>query len=83
MAEIEFVLNNNLEKLSNWANKRLITFNALKTEVILISNVFHDYNFEFKDVCTSRFLLSAQVLHSSWSECACLYRLPVLSHFGI
>ena len=36
-----------------------------------------------KDVCTSRFLLSAQVLHSSWSECACLYRLPVLSHFSI
>lgn len=37
-----------LEKLSNWANKWLITFNALKTEVMLISNVFHDYNFEFK-----------------------------------
>ena len=36
-----------------------------------------------KDVCTSRFLLSAQVLHTSWSECACLYRLPVLSHFSI
>ena len=49
MAEIEFVLNNDLEKLSNWANKWLITFNALlKTEVMLISNVFHDYNFEFK-----------------------------------
>ena len=48
MAEIEFVLNNNLEKISNWANKWLITFNALKTEVMLISNVFHDYNFEFK-----------------------------------
>ena len=48
MAEIEFVLNNDLEKLSNWANKWLIIFNALKTKVMLISNVFHDYNFEFK-----------------------------------
>ena len=48
MAEIEFVLNNDLEKLSNWANKFLITFNALKAEVMLISNIFHDYNFEFK-----------------------------------
>ena len=48
MADIEFLLNNNLEKLRNWANKWLITFNALKTEVMLISNVFHDYNFEFK-----------------------------------
>ena len=48
MAEIEFVLNNDLGKLSNWVNKWLITFNALKTDVMLISNVFHDYNFEFK-----------------------------------
>ena len=48
MAEIEFVLNYDLEKLSNWANKWLITFNALRTEVMLISSVFHDYNFEFK-----------------------------------
>ena len=29
------------------------------------------------------FLLSAQVLRSSRSECACLYRLPVLSHCSI
>ena len=28
MAEIEFVLNNDLEKLSNWANKWLIAFKA-------------------------------------------------------
>ena len=48
MAEIEFVFNNDLGKLSNWANKWLITFNALKTDVMFISNVFHDYNFEFK-----------------------------------
>ena len=48
MAEIEFVLNNDLENISNWANKWLSTFNALKTEVMLISNVFHDYNIEFK-----------------------------------
>ena len=45
MAEIEFVLNNDLEKLSNWANKWLITFNALKTEVMLIS--------KFKSLFTS------------------------------
>ena len=37
-----------MEKLRNWANKWLITFNALKTEVMLISNVFHAYNFEFR-----------------------------------
>ena len=48
MAEIEVVSNNDLEKLSNWANKWLITFNALKPEVMLISNEFHDYDFEFK-----------------------------------
>ena len=46
--ETEFVLNNDLEKLSNLANKWLITLNALKAEVMLISNVFHEYNFEFK-----------------------------------
>ena len=48
MAEIEFVLDNDLEKLSIWANNRLITCNALKTEVMLISHVFHDYSFEFQ-----------------------------------
>ena len=48
MAENEFVLDNDLEKLSIWANNRLITCNALKTEVMLISNVFHDYSFEFQ-----------------------------------
>ena len=29
------------------------------------------------------FLLSAQVLHSSRCESACLYKLPVLSHLSI
>ena len=44
MAEIEIVLNDDLEKLKVWANKWLIMFNPLKTEVMLISNIFHDYD---------------------------------------
>ena len=44
LAEIEIVLNDDLEKLKVWANKWLIMFNPLKTEVMLISNIFHDYD---------------------------------------
>ena len=36
LAEIEIVLNDDLGKLKEWANK--------KTEVMLISNIFHDYD---------------------------------------
>ena len=44
LAEIEIVLNDDLGKLKEWANKWLIMFNPLKTEVMLISNIFHDYD---------------------------------------
>ena len=30
--------------MKEWANKWLIMFNLLKTEEMLISNIFHDYN---------------------------------------
>lgn len=36
------VLNEDLGKLSDWARKWLIIFNPLKTEVMLISNVFNE-----------------------------------------
>ena len=42
LAEIEIVLNDELGKLKEWANKWLIMFNPMKTEVMLISNIFHD-----------------------------------------
>ena len=44
LAEIEIVLNDDLGKLKIWANKWLLMFNPLKTEVMLISNSFHDYD---------------------------------------
>ena len=39
------MLNNDLQKLKEWANKWHKTFNPLETEVMLISNIFHDYDF--------------------------------------
>ena len=44
--QIELILNEDLQKLSDWANKWLNIFNPPKTEVMLISNVFNDNNFE-------------------------------------
>ena len=44
LAQIEIVLNNDLKKLKEWALKWLINFNPAKTEVILVSNIFHDYD---------------------------------------
>ena len=44
LAEIEIVLNDDLEQLKEWANKWLIMFNPLKTKVKLISNIVHDYD---------------------------------------
>lgn len=41
MAEIGFVLNIDLEKISYWACIWLITLNALKPKVMSKSNVFH------------------------------------------
>ena len=44
--QIEMILNEDLRKLSVWAKKWLIVFNPLKTEVMLISNSFYDYNID-------------------------------------
>ena len=40
--QIELILNEDLRKLSEWARKWLILFNPLKTEVMLISNIFNE-----------------------------------------
>ena len=42
LAQIEIVLYNDLKKLIEWTLKWLINFNPAKTEVILVSNIFHD-----------------------------------------
>ena len=44
--QIELTLNEDLQKLTGWAKEWLIFFNPQKTEVMLISNVFNDNNFE-------------------------------------
>ena len=44
LAEIEMILNNDLKKLKEWADKWRILFNPLKTEFMLISNIFQDYD---------------------------------------
>ena len=44
--QIEIILNEDLRKLNEWAKKWLILFNPLKTEVMLISNIFSDNNIE-------------------------------------
>ena len=44
--QIEMILNEDLPKLTVWAKKWPIVFNPLKTEVMLISNSFYDYNIE-------------------------------------
>ena len=44
--QIDMIINDDLRKLSVWAKKWLIVFNPLKTEVMLISNTFCDYNIE-------------------------------------
>ena len=48
LAVIERVVNNDLFTLKEWATKWLITFHPQKTEVMLISNIFNDYNLEIK-----------------------------------
>ena len=48
LAVIEKVVNNDLFTLKEWATKWLITFHPQKTEVMLISNIFNDYNLEIK-----------------------------------
>ena len=44
--QIEIILNEDLRKLNEWAKKWLILFNPLKTEVMLILNIFSDNNVE-------------------------------------
>ena len=43
-AEIERILNQDLSKLSAWAKIWLDIFNATKTEVMIISNIYFDYD---------------------------------------
>ena len=44
LAQIEIVLKNDLKKIKEWALKWLINFIPAKTEVILVSNIFQDYD---------------------------------------
>ena len=44
LAEIETELNKDHKKLKEWATKWLISFSPAKTEVVLVSNIFHDYD---------------------------------------
>ena len=48
LAVIERVVNNDLFNLKEMATKWLITFHPQKTEVMLISNIFNDYDLEIK-----------------------------------
>lgn len=43
---IERILNDDLRKLSNWAKIWLVLFNALKTEVMITSNIYYDYDIQ-------------------------------------
>ena len=40
LTEVERILNEDLEKLSQWANTWLTSFNPLKPEVLIISKYF-------------------------------------------
>ena len=42
--ELESILNQDLNKLSTWAKIWLVIFNATKTEVMITSNIFFDYD---------------------------------------
>ena len=48
LAELERVLNEDLNKLSTWAKRWLTIFNPQKTEVMVISNIHSEYNLQFK-----------------------------------
>ena len=43
-AEIKIILNQDLGKLSAWAKIWLVIFNATKTEVMITSNIYFDYD---------------------------------------
>ena len=47
-AELEWVFNEDLNKLSIWAKRWLTIFNPQKTEVMVISNIHSEYNLQFK-----------------------------------
>ena len=42
--ELESILNQDLNKLSTWAKIWLVILNATKTEVMVTSNIFFDYD---------------------------------------
>ena len=42
--EIERILNHDLSKLSTWAKILLVIFNATKTEVLITSSIYFDYD---------------------------------------
>ena len=42
--EIERILNQDLSKLSTWAKIWLVLFNPIKTEVMITSNIYFDYD---------------------------------------
>ena len=46
LAFIDHILNSDLLKLKEWAKKWLIKFNPLKTEVMVISNIYNDYDID-------------------------------------
>ena len=46
LAFIEHILNSDLVKLKELAKKWLIKFNPLKTEVMVISNIYNDYDID-------------------------------------
>ena len=48
LAEIERILNQDLSKLSAWAKNWLVIFNATKTEVMITSNIYFDYNIRLR-----------------------------------
>ena len=48
LAELERVLNEDLNKLSIWAKRWLTIFNPQKTEVMAISNIHSENNLQFK-----------------------------------
>lgn len=48
LRDMQRLINTDLERLSEWASRWLIMFNAQKTEVMLISNIHIDENIELK-----------------------------------
>ena len=69
--EIETILNQNLSKLSTWAKIWLVLFNAIKTEVMITSNIYFDYVMDetiLKFVETHEHLGIVLVSNNKWSS---------------